>query len=89
MYKHELRFRFGKILASGKTFEKAKEIAELGAQAAVVKIQELGLKIASTKTEAIWFHKFPRTRADRYMDPKSLLKVGRYTKYHGVTLDSR
>ncbi|CAK1599169.1 unnamed protein product [Parnassius mnemosyne] len=41
------------VIASGITFERAKELAELGAEVVVAKIHELGLEIAPHKTEAL------------------------------------
>lgn len=80
------------VLAGGDDFERTKGLAELGVACVVGKVHELGLRIAPQKTEALWFHKFPRGR-----EPPSQslrvgdvdVQVGRYLKYLGLTLDSR
>ncbi|CAK1598874.1 unnamed protein product [Parnassius mnemosyne] len=80
------------VIASGITFERTKELAELGVEVVVAKIHELGLEIAPHKTEALWFHKLPRGREPPNSCVRvggSEVRVGRYMKYLGLHLDSR
>ncbi|CAG4939554.1 unnamed protein product [Colias eurytheme] len=48
------------LIAEGESYQEATHFAELGISRVVNKIQDLGLKIAPHKTEALWFHKLPR-----------------------------
>lgn len=80
------------VLAGGNNFEETIQLAELGVAKVVASIRGLGLEIAPHKTEALWFHKLPRSREP----PSSLVRVGnaqvqvgRYIKYLGLTLDGR
>ncbi|XP_068627475.1 uncharacterized protein [Battus philenor] len=80
------------LVASGDNFEKAREFVELRTEVVVAKIRGLGLDIAPNRTEALWFHRLPRTREH----PESRVRVGghdvtvgRYMKYLSLTLDSR
>jgi hypothetical protein len=80
------------VLAEGTDYERTIQLAELGVSCIVGKIEELGLRISPSKTEAIWFHKLPRGREP----PNSSIRVGdvdvqvgQYMKYLGLILDSR
>ncbi|CAG4946299.1 unnamed protein product [Colias eurytheme] len=80
------------LIAEGESYREATHFAELGISRVVNKIQDLGLKIAPHKTEALWFHKLPR----RIEPPSSSLSVGNanvniglFIKYLGLTLDGR
>ncbi|XP_050561732.1 uncharacterized protein LOC118274342 [Spodoptera frugiperda] len=80
------------VMASGNTFEETIRLSELGVAKVVASIHELGLKIAPQKTEALWFHKLPRTREPPSSSVRvgdAQVQVGRYLKYLGLTLDSR
>lgn len=80
------------IVAGGDTWRRTTRLAEVAVACVVGRIQELGLRIAPGKTEAMWFHALPPSREP----PQSWIRVGgdyvevgRGFKYLGLHLDSR
>ncbi|XP_072934760.1 uncharacterized protein [Epargyreus clarus] len=79
------------VLAEGGPYEGTARLAEQGVARVVAEINALGLRIASNKTEALWFHgRRPNVRPPcmsvRVGD--AVIEVGRYSKYLGLVLDS-
>ncbi|KAG7294989.1 hypothetical protein JYU34_022609 [Plutella xylostella] len=80
------------VVANGASFEEAIPRAEDAVARVIGKIHQLGLKTAPHKTEALWFHKLPRSR-----EPPDLavqvgdarIAIGRHMRYLGLVLDSR
>ena len=77
------------ILARGEDTESTRRAAEEGMQCVVASIEEMGLRVALDKTEALWF-RAPRSRRP----PETLLRAGRAAvrvgptlNYLGLTLD--
>ena len=77
------------ILARGEDAECTRRAAEEGAERVVASIEEMGLRVALDKTEALWI-RAPRSRRP----PETQLRVGRAAvrvgttlKYLGLTLD--
>lgn len=80
------------IIATGNSVRETIRLAELGAAYLIRKINGLGLKVASQKTESIWFHNLSRGRelpSSVISVGDAKIQVGRYLKYLGLILDSR
>ena len=80
------------LVASGREWNSAIRLMEVGLAALVKKLNNLGLEIAAQKTEAVWFHGLPRNRrppASWIAIKNERIPVGRTIKYLGLTLDER
>lgn len=79
------------LVACGRTWTRTIRLMEAGLAALTKKITELGLRIATQKTQAVWLHNLPR---NRHLPPSWIaigdrIAVGQNIKYLGLTLDGR
>ena len=80
------------LIACGRKWGRTTRLMEVGLEALIRRIRNLGLEVATQKMEAMWFHRLPRNRKP----PETWIAVGRdriptgpSLKYLGLILDGR